>query len=73
MGSEMCIRDSGKREPLLLELEHFVTCCVNRDRPRTDGRHAVAVAALLDHIDANTTEWAAPVAVETPLHSQELE
>jgi predicted dehydrogenase len=45
----------GKREPLLLELEHFVTCCVNRDRPRTDGRHAVAVAALLDHIDANTT------------------
>ncbi|MBV9265860.1 MAG: Gfo/Idh/MocA family oxidoreductase [Acidobacteriaceae bacterium] len=38
--------DNG--EPLRLELEHFLNCITNRQRPRTDGENGLQVLRILD-------------------------
>ena len=40
-------------EPLLAEIQHFLSCCESRERPLTDGQHATDVLRVLE--DAQTS------------------
>ena len=38
----------GSAQPLLLELEHFLECCRERQRPISDGRNGYEVVRVLE-------------------------
>ena len=38
----------GSAQPLLLELEHFLECCRERQRPISDGRDGYEVVRVLE-------------------------
>tara|TARA_B100001057_G_scaffold461081_1_gene512764 strand:+ start:890 stop:1828 length:939 start_codon:yes stop_codon:yes gene_type:complete len=41
----------GSAQPLLLELEHFLECCRERQRPISDGRNGYEVVRVLEEAD----------------------
>lgn len=47
-------------EPLSVEIGHFVDCCLNGEIPRTDGRHAIEVIAVLEALSASMARGGAP-------------
>jgi predicted dehydrogenase len=48
-------------EPLALEVDHFVRCCVEGLTPRSDGREGLAVVRVLEAADASMDSAGAPV------------
>jgi len=52
------------KEPLLLEVQHFLDCCRTGATPRSDGRDGLRVVSVLDAVDQSLALGGAPVAVE---------
>jgi predicted dehydrogenase len=48
------------REPLSVEVEHFLDCIRNERRPETDARHARAVVNVLEAAQASLKQGGAP-------------
>ena len=49
------------REPLLVELEHFLDCVRTRRRPQSDGRHGLEVLRILGRAHASLREGGLPL------------
>jgi predicted dehydrogenase len=49
------------REPLRVECQHFIECIKNGSRPRTDGRSALKVLAVLEAIDKSLKDASQPI------------
>ena len=53
-------------EPLSVEIDHFVTCIVENNRPRTDGYHGIEVTAVLQALACSMAADGVTVQVEYP-------
>lgn len=49
------------KEPLAIEVQHFLDCCANGDVPRSDGRAGLRVVRVLEAVDESMAEGGAPV------------
>lgn len=49
------------REPLALEVQHFLDCCANGSTPRSDGRDGLRVVRVLEAVDQSMALGGAPV------------
>jgi len=49
-------------EPLSLEVQHFLDCCVNGTTPRSSGRDGLEVVRVLEAVDESLRMGGAPVA-----------
>lgn len=49
------------REPLRVECQHFIECIQSGSRPRTDGRSALKVLAVLEAIDKSLKDASQPI------------
>ena len=52
-------------EPLAVEIGHFVECCLDDKTPRTDGRHATEVIAVLEALGRSMARNGATVEVDS--------
>jgi predicted dehydrogenase len=52
------------REPLALEVQHFLDCCADGSTPRSDGRDGLRVVRVLEAVDESMAAGGAPVAIE---------
>lgn len=50
LGSEVVFQGSATFQPLAAELTHFIECVRTRQAPRSDGRQAVDVVRILEHV-----------------------
>ena len=50
------------KEPLALELQHFLDCCDTGSVPRSDGRNGLAVVRILEAVDESMEAGGMPVA-----------
>lgn len=48
------------KEPLLLEVQHFLDCCDTGATPRSDGRDGLRVVSVLEAVDASMSAGGAP-------------
>jgi predicted dehydrogenase len=48
-------------EPLAIEVQHFLDCCVNGLTPRSDGRDGLRVVRVLEAVDESMAASGAPV------------
>ncbi|MDZ4654775.1 MAG: Gfo/Idh/MocA family oxidoreductase [Coriobacteriia bacterium] len=48
-------------EPLAIEVQHFLDCCVSGDTPRSDGRDGLRVVRVLEAVDESMVAGGAPV------------
>jgi len=53
-------------EPLSVEIDHFVNCIRNGDRPLTDGRHGLEVITILEALTRSMHNEGHPIPVEYP-------
>jgi len=49
------------REPLALEVQHFLDCCSDGSTPRSDGRDGLRVVRVLEAVDQSMAAGGAPV------------
>jgi predicted dehydrogenase len=49
------------REPLALEVQHFLDCCADGSTPRSDGRDGLRVVRVLEAVDQSMASGGAPV------------
>ncbi len=49
------------REPLALEVQHFLDCCADGSTPRSDGRDGLRVVRVLEAVDQSMAAGGAPV------------
>jgi predicted dehydrogenase len=49
------------REPLALEVQHFLDCCADGSTPRSDGRDGLKVVRVLEAVDQSMAAGGAPV------------
>ena len=49
------------REPLALEMQHFLDCCRTGEPPRSGGREGLAVVRVLEAVDESMAAGGAPV------------
>jgi predicted dehydrogenase len=49
------------REPLALEVQHFLDCCAEGSTPRSDGRDGLRVVRVLEAVDQSMAAGGAPV------------
>ena len=54
-------------EPLSLEVQHFLDCCVNGTTPRSSGRSGLEVVRVLEAVDESLRMGGAPVATRLGL------
>jgi predicted dehydrogenase len=50
------------KEPLALEVQHFLDCCRTGETPRSDGRDGLRVVRVLEAVDESMAAGGAPVA-----------
>jgi len=48
-------------EPLGIEVQHFLDCCVNGETPRSDGRDGLRVVRVLEAVDESMADGGTPV------------
>ncbi len=51
------------KEPLALEVQHFLDCCAEGTTPRSDGRDGLNVVRVLEAVDASMSTGGAPAAI----------
>ncbi len=51
------------KEPLSIEVQHFLDCCRSGETPRSDGRSGLAVVRVLEAVDESMVAGGAPVAI----------
>ncbi len=49
------------KEPLSIEVQHFLDCCANGETPRSDGRDGLRVVRVLEAVDESMAAGGAPV------------
>lgn len=49
------------KEPLGIEVQHFLDCCRSGETPRSDGRQGLAVVRVLEAVDESMAAHGAPV------------
>lgn len=49
------------REPLGIEVQHFLDCCRHGETPRSDGRAGLAVVRVLEAVDESMAAGGAPI------------
>jgi predicted dehydrogenase len=49
------------KEPLSLEVQHFLDCCASGETPRSDGRDGLRVVRVLEAVDESMAAAGAPV------------
>jgi predicted dehydrogenase len=49
------------REPLAIEVQHFLDCCADGSTPRSDGRDGLRVVRVLEAVDQSMAAGGAPV------------
>ncbi len=49
------------KEPLSIEVQHFLDCCNNGEKPRSDGRDGLAVVRVLEAVDESMAGGGAPI------------
>ncbi|MDO8963151.1 MAG: Gfo/Idh/MocA family oxidoreductase [Coriobacteriia bacterium] len=49
------------KEPLSLEVQHFLDCCMSGETPRSDGRDGLRVVRVLEAVDESMAAGGAPV------------
>jgi predicted dehydrogenase len=49
------------KEPLSIEVQHFLDCCDTGATPRSDGRDGLRVVSVLEAVDASMAQGGAPV------------
>jgi predicted dehydrogenase len=49
------------KEPLSIEVQHFLDCCDSGETPRSDGRDGLRVVSVLEAVDASMEQGGAPV------------
>jgi UDP-2-acetamido-3-amino-2,3-dideoxy-glucuronate N-acetyltransferase len=54
------------REPLRLEISHFLECIDRREEPLASGRHGLEVVRLLAAADASLRAGGVPIALPVP-------
>lgn len=52
------------KEPLGIEVQHFLDCCRSGETPRSDGRSGLAVVRVLEAVDESMAGGGAPVAID---------
>lgn len=52
------------KEPLGIEVQHFLDCCRTGDTPRSDGRAGLSVVRVLEAVDESMAAGGAPVAID---------
>lgn len=60
---DLTVPNLRMKEPLAVEMQHFVDCVRHRSRPLTDAWSAVAVTAVLQACDRSLADGGSPVAV----------
>jgi len=48
-------------EPLGIEVQHFLDCCMNGETPRSDGRDGLRVVRVLEAVDESMAQGGTPV------------
>jgi predicted dehydrogenase len=49
------------KEPLSIEVQHFIDCCATGETPRSDGRDGLRVVRILEAVDESMAAGGAPV------------
>jgi predicted dehydrogenase len=49
------------KEPLSIEVQHFLDCCMSGETPRSDGRDGLRVVRVLEAVDESMAAGGAPV------------
>jgi UDP-2-acetamido-3-amino-2,3-dideoxy-glucuronate N-acetyltransferase len=49
------------KEPLAIEVQHFLDCCATGATPRSDGRDGLRVVRILEAVDESMAAGGAPV------------
>jgi predicted dehydrogenase len=49
------------KEPLSIEVQHFLDCCATGDTPRSDGRDGLRVVRILEAVDESMAAGGSPV------------
>ena len=52
------------KEPLGIELQHFLDCCDTHATPRSDGRNGLSVVSVLEAVDKSMAQGGAPIAID---------
>lgn len=52
------------KEPLGIEVQHFLDCCRSGETPRSDGRAGLGVVRVLEAVDESMAAGGAPVAID---------
>lgn len=52
------------KEPLSIELQHFLDCCRNGEAPKSDGRAGLSVVRVLEAVDESMRVFGAPVSTK---------
>lgn len=52
------------KEPLGIEVQHFLDCCRSGEAPRSDGRAGLAVVRVLEAVDESMEAGGAPVEID---------
>lgn len=55
----------SRKEPLLLQINHFIDCVMNDHRPLTDGYQGARVVAILENMEESIKKKGSPVEVRT--------
>lgn len=51
------------KEPLVIEIKHFLDCCADGSTPRSDGRDGLNVVRVLEAVDTSMAAGGAPAAI----------
>ena len=54
--SDILVPEIEQREPLAVEIEHFIDCIIDDTRPFTDGRHGTEVVAVLEAMSTSINQ-----------------
>ena len=58
---EITVPYIAMKEPLSLEVQHFLDCCMSGETPRSDGRDGLRVVRVLEAVDESMAAGGAPV------------
>jgi len=66
------ILDVSTKEPLYLELDHFIDCILNDAPCSSDVYHGLEVALIMDALSRSANNNGAPISIEHPRQSREI-